>query len=58
MDDKLIFIIPRENFGKFSHVGVPADLDCYYMTWEDVANETVVPGARCETTSSRYKSLR
>lgn len=28
------------------------------MTWEDVANETVVPGARCETTSSRYKSLR
>lgn len=45
-DDKLIFIIPPENFGKFSYVGVPANLDCYCMTWEDVANETVVTGVK------------
>ena len=45
-DDKLIFIIPPENFGKFSYVGVPTDLDCYCMTWEDVANVTVVTGVK------------
>jgi hypothetical protein len=45
-DDKLIFIIPPENFGKFSYVGVPANLDCYCMTWEDVANATVVTGVK------------
>jgi hypothetical protein len=45
-DDKLIFIIPPENFGKFSYVGVPANLDCYCMTWEDVANKTVVTGVK------------
>ena len=36
--DKLVFVIPAKNFGKFTCVGVPEDLDCYYMTWEDVAS--------------------
>jgi hypothetical protein len=45
-DDKLIFVIPASNFGKFSYVGVPTDLDCYYMTWEDAANETVLTGVK------------
>lgn len=45
-DDKLIFVIPASNFGKFSFVGVPTDLDCYYMTWEDAANETVLAGVK------------
>ena len=41
-EDKLVFIIPADNFGKFSCVGVPDDLPCYYMTWEEVANDTVL----------------
>ena len=42
VEDKLVFIIPAGNFGKFSYVGVPDDLPCYYMTWEEVANDTVL----------------
>jgi hypothetical protein len=45
-DDKLIFIIPACNIGKFSYTGVPDNLDCYYMTLEDVANETVLAGVK------------
>lgn len=45
-DHKLIFVIPASNFGKFSYVGVPNDLECYYMTWEDAANETVLTGVK------------
>ncbi len=45
-DDKLIFIIPHKNFKLFTFVGVPTDVQCYYMTWEDVANESVTAGIK------------
>jgi hypothetical protein len=45
-NDKLIFVIPATNFAKFAHVGVPPDVECYYMTWEEVANDTVTAGIK------------
>lgn len=45
-DDKLIFVIPAGNIGKFTFAGVPDDLHCYYMTYEDVANDFVTTNKR------------
>ena len=35
-DDKLVFVIPARNFATFTYIGVPDDLECYLMTWEDM----------------------
>ena len=40
-NDKLIFIVPARNIGKSSYKGVPDDLECYIMTYEDVSNLNV-----------------
>lgn len=45
-NDKLIFVIPASNFAKFTFFGVPADLECYFMTWEEVANDRVTAGIK------------
>jgi len=45
-NDKLIFVIPASNFAKFSYVGVPNDMECYCMTWEEVANDAVTAGIK------------
>jgi hypothetical protein len=45
-DDKLIFVIPFKNFGKFKCIGVPEDVECFYMTWEEEANESVTSGIK------------
>jgi len=45
-NDKLIFVIPASNFGKFTCQGVPEDVECFFMTWEEVANETVTAGIK------------
>ena len=44
--DKMIFVIPASNFAKFACVGVPADVECYDMTWEEVANDRVTAGIK------------
>ena len=42
-DHKLIFVIPVENVDKkFQCIGVPADLDCYWMTYEELASRSVL----------------
>ena len=42
-DHKLVFIVTTRNLATFSCIGVPDNnLKCYCMTWEDVANTTVV----------------
>jgi hypothetical protein len=45
-DHKLIFVIPARNFATFACIGVPDNLECYCMTFEDVANSTVVGGIK------------
>ena len=45
-NDKLIFVIPASNFADFSYVGVPDDVECYCMSWEDVANDAVTAGIK------------
>ena len=32
---KMVFVIPATNHGELKVVGVPDDLDCYWMTYED-----------------------
>ena len=39
-------MIPASNFAKFSYVGVPNDMECYCMTWEEVANDAVTAGIK------------
>ena len=37
-NDMLIFVIPANKMNKkFTYVGVPEDIQCFVMTWEDVA---------------------
>lgn len=43
-NDKLIFIVPARNIGKFSYKGVPDDLECYIMTYEDLSSLNVTNG--------------
>ena len=38
--DKLVFVIPVKSFGNFKCVGVLDDLECYYMTWEEVVSDS------------------
>mmetsp|Transcript_20235 Transcript_20235/g.29013 ORF Transcript_20235/g.29013 Transcript_20235/m.29013 type:complete len:148 (+) Transcript_20235:883-1326(+) len=45
-DHKLVFVIPARNLASFTYIGVPDNLECYCMTWEDVANTTVVGGIK------------
>jgi hypothetical protein len=45
-DHKLVFVVPAKNLAKFSCIGVPDNLECYCMTWEDVANKTVLGGIK------------
>ena len=40
-DHKLVFVVPARNLATFSCIGVPDNLECYCMTWEDVADENV-----------------
>lgn len=41
---KLIFVIPASKQGNLHVVGVPQDLACYWMCYEDVVDETVLTG--------------
>ena len=45
-DHKLVFVIPAKNFATFACIGVPDDLECYYMTWEDLDSTSVVGGIK------------
>eukprot|EP01036_Dinobryon_divergens_P042387 gene42387-56320_t len=45
-DHKLVFVVPARNLATFSCIGVPDNLQCYCMTWEDVANKTVLGGIK------------
>lgn len=45
-NDKLIFVIPASNLGCFTYRGVPSDLECYVMTWEEAVNEKVTAGIK------------
>jgi len=49
-DHKLIFVIPAENFNKFTPIGVPSDLQCYTMTWEETATNSVTGGIKRKRT--------
>eukprot|EP01035_Chromulina_nebulosa_P030054 gene30054-39913_t len=45
-DHRLVFVVPARNLATFSCIGVPDNLECYCMTWDDVANEAVLGGIK------------